>query len=433
MVKVKVKKLRKIALFLSILVASQSVIVFGNTEDDLQNKINENNSNIEELEDKKEELNEAISNQYTELEGLVSEIEAKSEELNQAKSDVQYYENLINEVQVEIDNINNEISSLTEEIEIRENLIKEKEKEIEKTRELLDNRIRSYSKIDMTTEIVFMVLESKSLTSFLQNLENAYKIIKLDRELIDTITKFNEEMAAEQAVIQSELEKIEENKVNVEAKKQDLVSVQEEFLIKQSNEESKMNELLALENQKSDIINQLSDEEAELANEIGELLIYNEGLQQELDNLFEQINNQPPIVQDPVNNGNPSAEGFIRPGYGAITDSYGPRVNPVTFEEGYHNGVDFADPYGSNVYASKSGTVVYSGWISGYGNTIILDHGSGVQTLYAHNSELLVSVGQAVAQGEVVSLVGSTGMSTGPHIHFEIRINGQPVNPLDYL
>lgn len=428
MVNLRVNKLKKIALFLSILVASQSVIVFGNTENDLQNKINENNSNIEELEDKKEELNEAISNQYTELEGIVSEIESKSEELNKAKSDVQYYENLINEVQVEIDNINYEISSLTEEIEMRKNLIKEKEKEIEKTKELLDNRIRSYSKVDMTTEIVFMILESKSLTSFFGNLENAYKIINLDRKLINEITKFNEEMAKEQEVIQSELEKIEENKVTVESKKQDLVLAKEEFLVKQQNEESKMNELLALESQKSNIINQLSDEEAELANEIGELLIYNEELQQELDNLFEQINNQPPI-----NNENASGQGFIRPGYGAVTDTFGQRINPVTFEEGAHNGVDFADSYGSNVYASKSGTVVYSGWISGYGNTIIIDHGSSVQTLYAHNSELLVSVGQVVAQGEVISLVGSTGMSTGPHIHFEIRINGQPVNPLDYL
>ena len=311
---------------------------------------------------------------------------------------------------------------------MRKNLIKEKEKEIEQTRELLDNRIRSYSKIDMTTEIVFMILESKSLTSFLENIENAYKIIKLDKELIDAITKFNEEMAEEQAVIQAELEKIEENKLTVEAKKQDLVSAQEEFLIKQYNEESKMNELLALENQKSNIINQLSEEEAELAHEIGELLIYNEQLQQELNSIFDQINSG-----GPTQNENASGQGFIRPGYGAITDSYGPRINPVTFEEGFHNGVDFADPYGSNVYASKSGTVVYSGWISGYGNTIIIDHGSGVQTLYAHNSSLIVSVGQVVAQGEVVALVGSTGMSTGPHIHFEIRINGQAVNPLDYL
>lgn len=428
MVKLKLKKLRKIALLLSVLIVSQRVVAFSYTENDLQNKINENNSHIEKLEEKKEEINEVISNQYTELESIVSEIESKSEELNKAKSDVQYYENLINDVQVEIDNINYEISSLTEEIEMRENLIKEKEKEIEKTRELLDNRIRSYSKIDMTTEIVFMVLESKSLTSFLENIENAYKIIKLDRELINTITKFNEEMAAEKLVIQSELEKIEENKVNVEAKKKDLVLAQEEFLIKQYNEESKMNELVALENQKSGIINQLSEEEAELTHEIGELLIYNEGLQQELNNLFNEINSQGPTINETA-----SVQGFIRPGYGVITDSYGPRINPVTFEEGFHNGVDFADPHGSNVYASKSGTVVHSGWISGYGYTIIIDHGSGVQTLYAHNSELLASVGQAVSQGEVVALVGSTGMSTGPHIHFEIRINGQPVNPLDYL
>ncbi|NLZ35445.1 MAG: M23 family metallopeptidase, partial [Clostridiales bacterium] len=80
-----------------------------------------------------------------------------------------------------------------------------------------------------------------------------------------------------------------------------------------------------------------------------------------------------------------------------------------------------------------SGVVAYSGWMSDFGNVVIIDHGGGVQTLYAHNSQLLVSNGQAVSQGEVIAYVGSTGMSTGPHIHFEIRINGQAVNPWNYL
>ncbi|WP_300382030.1 M23 family metallopeptidase, partial [Clostridium sp.] len=131
--------------------------------------------------------------------------------------------------------------------------------------------------------------------------------------------------------------------------------------------------------------------------------------------------------------GDPSQESFLRPGYGVVTDPYGPRTNPVTGAAGFHTGVDLGDPYGANVSASKSGEVVYSGWIDGYGNTVIIDHGSGFQTLYGHNSSLLVSVGQKVSRGETISLVGSTGMSTGPHIHWEIRINGQHVNPLNYL
>jgi len=425
-----VKKLKKIALALSILMISQSFTVFAKTESDLQTKIEENKSSIEALKDKKEEINGEIEAQYSELESIVSEIESKSQELNKAKQEVEYYENLISEVQIEIDNINNQIDSLNKEIEIREAVIKEKEAEAEKTRQLLDNRIRSYYKIDMTVEIVFMILESESLTGFMQNLENAYKIIKLDRELIEALNKVQEEMNNEKLAIQEELIVIEDNKKSVVEKQQELVLAQDELLVKQQNEQSKMDELLALENNKNQVINTLSAEEAQVANEIGDLLTYNQELQQELDNLFQELNNN---NQNQSNNISSDGEGFLRPGVGEVTDSYGGRINPVTFAPGFHTGVDFADAYGSNVYASKSGTVIYSGWISGYGNTVIINHGNGVETLYAHNSELLVSVGQEVSRGEVVALVGSTGMSTGPHIHFEIRINGSHVNPMDYL
>lgn len=424
------KKLKKIALALSILMISQSFTVFADTESDLQTKIEENKSSIEALEDKKEEINGEIEAQYSELESIVSEIESKSQELNKAKQEVEYYENLISEVQIEIDNINNQIDSLNKEIEIREAVIKEKEAEAEKTRQLLDNRIRSYYKIDMTVEIVFMILESESLTSFMQNLENAYKIIKLDRELIAELNKVQEEMNNEKSAIKEELIVIEDNKKSVVEKQQELVLAQDELLVKQQNEQSKMDELLALENNKNQVINTLSAEESQLANEIGDLLAYNQDLQQELDNLFQELNNN---NQNQVNNTTSSGEGFLRPGIGEVTDSYGERINPVTFAPGFHTGVDFADAYGANVYASKSGTVVYSGWISGYGNTVIINHGNGVETLYAHNSENLVSVGQEVSRGEAIALVGSTGMSTGPHIHFEIRINGSHVNPMDYL
>ena len=424
------KKLKKIALALSILMISQSFTVFADTESDLQTKIEENKSSIEALKDKKEEINGEIEAQYSELESIVSEIESKSQELSKAKQEVEYYENLISEVQIEIDNINNQIDSLNKEIEIREAVIKEKEAEAEKTRQLLDNRIRSYYKIDMTVEIVFMILESESLTGFMQNLENAYKIIKLDRELIEALNKVQEEMNNEKLAIQEELIVIEDNKKSVVEKQQELVLAQDELLVKQQNEQSKMDELLALENNKNQVINTLSAEEAQVANEIGDLLTYNQELQQELDNLFQELNNN---NQNQSNNISSDGEGFLRPGVGEVTDSYGGRINPVTFAPGFHTGVDFADAYGSNVYASKSGTVIYSGWISGYGNTVIINHGNGVETLYAHNSELLVSVGQEVSRGEVVALVGSTGMSTGPHIHFEIRINGSHVNPMDYL
>ena len=98
-----------------------------------------------------------------------------------------------------------------------------------------------------------------------------------------------------------------------------------------------------------------------------------------------------------------------------------------------HEGVDLGAPYGSPIEAAAAGTVIYAGWLGGYGNLTVIDHGGGLATAYGHQSRIGVSVGQQVAQGEVIGYVGSTGHSTGPHLHFEVRVNGQAVDPLGYL
>jgi murein DD-endopeptidase MepM/ murein hydrolase activator NlpD len=98
-----------------------------------------------------------------------------------------------------------------------------------------------------------------------------------------------------------------------------------------------------------------------------------------------------------------------------------------------HEGIDIAVGEGTPVTAAAAGTVIYAGWMGGYGNLVVVDHGNGLSTAYAHNSSLAASVGQSVAAGEVVSYSGNTGNSTGPHVHFEVRVNGSAVDPLSYL
>ena len=98
-----------------------------------------------------------------------------------------------------------------------------------------------------------------------------------------------------------------------------------------------------------------------------------------------------------------------------------------------HEGIDIAAPIGTPIWAAAAGTVIYAGWLSGYGSLVLVDHGNGLATAYAHASAILVVLGQQVSQGETIALVGSTGHSTGPHLHFEVRINGVAVDPLLYL
>lgn len=124
---------------------------------------------------------------------------------------------------------------------------------------------------------------------------------------------------------------------------------------------------------------------------------------------------------------------MIWPAAGPITSEYGWRTHPIFGTQRYHSGIDIGADYGDTVAAADSGVVIYSDWMGGYGKAVIIDHGNGISTLYGHNSELLVSEGQQVRKGQAIARVGSTGYSTGPHLHFEVRQNGSPTNPMSYL
>ncbi|MDE3190537.1 MAG: peptidoglycan DD-metalloendopeptidase family protein [Acidobacteriota bacterium] len=123
----------------------------------------------------------------------------------------------------------------------------------------------------------------------------------------------------------------------------------------------------------------------------------------------------------------PSAAGFIWPVSGPITSPFGPRWG------GFHPGIDIGVPEGTPIHAAAAGTVIYCGWETGYGNLVVIDHHNGLATAYAHQSRIAVSCNEDVSQGQVIGYSGCTGYCTGPHVHFEVRVNGTPVDPLGYL
>ncbi|MGL5378560.1 murein hydrolase activator EnvC family protein [Clostridium sp.] len=444
------KKIKIIALGVMVAVASNNIVVFAESSSSLENQINQNKENIDNLEDEKNNINSEKSKYEGELEGILGQIEEKSKDLDKVTAEVNEYQAQIDGLQVEINEVEEKIKSKEIEIESTEKLIVEKEKEEEESEKMLGLRLRNYYKMDMTSQYIYMIITSESISSLFSTIQSIFRLIDIDKSLIEASKKIQAELEDARKNLVLSIEETKKDKEEIVKKQGEILEAQKGFLVKQEEQQKQMDELMALEDSKSNIIASLSEKEQELAHEIGSLVAYNKELQAELDAIFADINNGggssggnggntggdtggTPGGDTGGNERPPTQEGFLRPGYGVVTDSYGPRINPVTGEAGFHTGVDLGDPYGSSVYASKSGTVAYSGWISGYGNTIIIDHGQGVQTLYAHNSSLLVSVGQAVNQGDVVALVGSTGMSTGPHIHWEIRINGQHTDPTPYV
>ena len=124
---------------------------------------------------------------------------------------------------------------------------------------------------------------------------------------------------------------------------------------------------------------------------------------------------------------------LAKPSSGPVVSRFGPRVHPIHGTTKMHNGIDIDGPYGVTIVASEDGTVILAGDKGGYGRTVMIDHGGGMVTLYAHMQAFSVSLGDRVSRSEKIGEIGSTGLSTGPHVHFEVRINGNPVNPMAYL
>lgn len=124
---------------------------------------------------------------------------------------------------------------------------------------------------------------------------------------------------------------------------------------------------------------------------------------------------------------------MLLPCLGEVTSGFGWRMHPVLGYERFHSGIDIGADYGSTIYAAEQGLVIFAGWYGGYGNAVIIDHGGGITTLYGHTSELYVSEGQTVQRGQAIAAVGSTGLSTGPHLHFEVRREGEPTDPVAFL
>lgn len=124
---------------------------------------------------------------------------------------------------------------------------------------------------------------------------------------------------------------------------------------------------------------------------------------------------------------------YVWPVQGRVSSPFGYRIHPIFKVRKMHTGIDLSASFGTSIHAADSGVVIQAGWRGGYGKTVVVSHGSGLTTLYAHQSTILVSVGEAVSQGDVIGKVGSTGYSTGPHLHFEVRLNGSPLDPMGYL
>ncbi|NLJ41325.1 MAG: peptidoglycan DD-metalloendopeptidase family protein [Clostridiales bacterium] len=296
-----------------------------------------------------------------------------------------------------------------------------------------------------------LLVGSKSLNDFLDRLEMIRLMITYDNQVFDRITELRdaieekkEELIQQEIFIRETKAEIIKQKSEIEAQKQERL----QLMAKLKEEEKRYGEELdRLEQEskkiESDIRRLIREKEIRRQQEEQRREEERKAREEEQKSKGEQ---QPKEEAKPdkgsgqqdQGRGDQKPQGVMTwpaPGYRHISSNFGYRIHPITGVRKLHSGMDISGGgiNGKDAVAAAAGEVIISGYNSGYGNYVVIDHGGGITTLYAHGSKRLVEVGQNVSAGQAVIKIGSTGVSTGPHLHFEVRKNGTPVNPKPYL
>ncbi len=231
---------------------------------------------------------------------------------------------------------------------------------------------------------------------------------------------------------------IRDNLRRIDHIKQTQIIVRQQTVViqnKKAQVESEYNQTLGLQNKLAKEQQKVTAQVGTTKRELNNIQSNRRKLEKALQE-FEETSRQIEAELRRKQNSNPVALGngrFIWPVRGPISSPFGWRLHPILKKKIFHSGIDIAVPFGASVRAADAGVVAVSGWQGGYGNFIAIDHGNGLATCYGHNSRLLVKEGDKVSQGQVIALAGSTGLATGPHVHFEVRRNGTTVNPMSFL
>lgn len=437
------KKKQILALTLGVLVSSTMFvdpsIAEARTQDEIKNQIQANENKIDELEDKKDGLQGSKKESAAKLEEAKANFNKQNALLTETKSKVLGFETEINKLQVEIDEFEVKIQSVLNEIEKVKGQIKAKEEELLVKEEVLGKRLRSAYMNNVGDRMLYMIIDSKNLGDLISNIANINIIIKTDQELMAEIERDKEAIEVERQNLVKKEDELTKNKKAIEATQAKVVESKKEMESLEAEYAAEAAKLKELEDARSAEYNALTEQERAIQAEISKYEHDNVNLEEYFKNTSIGTSPQPPATGgsssgNSSGGGSSSSKGFIKPLSAPVTSSYGPRTHPITGKPGtFHRGIDFGAAGGTPIKAIASGVVTTAGWHNAYGNMVIVDHGNGYTSMYAHASSLNVTVGQRVGQGQVVSFVGSTGNSTGNHLHLEMRYNGTHVNPANYI
>lgn len=340
---------------------------------------------------KVEDTKKQIKNKQAEKNSQSAQRDALDVEIAGLQNDIDEVQAVINEKNAEINEKNSQISQLSD--------------SLKKTDKQLKKRMKVVYESG-TTSYLEIILKADGVADLFTRISVVESILKHDNQIMDDY--------------QNKITEISAAKTLVENEKQEQVEAQKILQSKQNTIKSKQAE-------KDKIISSLNSDINALKKQEQEEEKAAKALQAQIDSALKSS------AQKSVTYKGNGKFLFPLASYTRVSSAYGYRIHPITGTKKLHSGIDYAAAYGTAIYAAEDGVVLTSGWVNGYGYCVTINHGGGYVTLYGHCSSLLVKAGAKVTKGQTIAKVGSTGNSTGNHLHFEVKVNGSAVNPAGYL
>lgn len=363
-----------------------------------------------------------LKKQSDALKAEINQNEAETQTLIEKKADIDKQMDMSRQT---IENLNAQIQQYSLLIADKQSELEASEAEEAALNEQYKARLRT---MEETGKISYwsILFGARSFSDLLDKIDMIQEIAKSDQLMMEKLKAMSEKIAGERADLETQMDDLNAAKDELAAQQAELETQRaesDELLIQMAKEyESMSAEYADYEAMEDELSAQIAKSETDYFNALSR---------------EEAARIAAAATQKPSNGSSaaPSSSGFVFPlAYATkITDAYGYRIHPLSGTKKWHNGVDFAAGEGTAIYATKAGTVTTASYAEAWGNYVVINHGDGYSSLYAHMTNYIVSVGDTVSAGQTIGYVGSTGWSTGPHLHFTIYYNGSDVNPLNYV
>lgn len=347
--------------------------------------LQEEQRKLERIRREQKKVEAELNNVKKQKSSLIRELERLNNQLNAAESKLDQVEKEIEVTRQELDKLNRELEEAIKKIEHRKGLFNQRLRNMYKN--------GSYGYLDV-------LLQADNFSDLISRFYIVSKVASYDLSVLEEMKEYRDQ--------------VEEKRSQVKQKEVKMLSLKNDLI-------SQKKEVQALAVSRNKTLQVVKSQEQMYKKMLDEL----ERTSKEIERTILRLQSSGSYVGGK----------FVwpAPGYGRITSNFGWRIHPIYRTKRFHSGIDIGVPWGGKIVAAASGKVIYADWYGGYGKTVMIDHGGGIVTLYAHNSRLKVKAGAFVKAGDIIALAGSTGLSTGPHLHFEVRKNGKPVNPLNWV